>query len=75
MHIVGFIRVWCNQFDRIRVQEGSPVLIFSSPKHTRQKGPSSLTQFTVTIENSNTSKYSTAVEKKVREGKENNASL
>ena len=32
--------------------------------HARQKGPSSLTQFTITIENSNMSKYSTAVEKK-----------
>ena len=36
---------------------------------------SSLTQFTITIENSNTSKYSTAVAKKEREGKENNACL
>ena len=43
--------------------------------HNRQKEPSSLTQFTIAIENSNTSKYSTAVEKKEREGKENNAYL
>ena len=43
--------------------------------HARQKGPSSLTKFTITIENSNTSKYSTAVAKKEREGKENNACL
>ena len=43
--------------------------------HARLKGPSSLTQFTITIENSNTSKYSTAKAKKEREGKENNACL
>ena len=43
--------------------------------HMSQKGPSSLTQFTIKIENSNTSKYSTAVAKKEREGKENNACL
>ena len=34
--------------------------------HKSQKEPSPLTQFTITIENSNTSKYSTAVEKKER---------
>ena len=43
--------------------------------HKSIKGPSSLTRFTLTIENSNTSKYSTAVAKKEREGKENNAML
>ena len=43
--------------------------------HMSQKGPSSLTQFAIKIENSNTSKYSTAVAKKEREGKENNACL
>ena len=32
MCFVGFVRVWCTQFDKIRVQEGSPVLIFSRPK-------------------------------------------
>ena len=34
--------------------------------HKSIKGPSSLTWFTITIENSNTSKYSTAVAKKER---------
>lgn len=43
--------------------------------HMSQKGQSSLTLFTIKIENSNTSKYSTAVAKKEREGKENNACL
>ena len=42
-------------------------------KHKSIKGPSSLTWFTITIENSNTSKYGTAVAKKEKEGKENNA--
>ena len=37
--------------------------------HKSIKGPSPLTWFTITIENSNTSKYSTAVEKKEREKK------
>ena len=37
-----------------------------SYRHKSQKEPSPLTQFTITIENSNTSKYSTAVEKKER---------
>ena len=32
MHFVGFVRVWYTQFDKIRVQEGSPVLIVSCPK-------------------------------------------
>ena len=41
--------------------------------HKSIKGPSSLTWFTITIENSNTSKYGTAVAKKEKEGKENNA--
>ena len=40
--------------------------------HKKQKGPSSLTQFTITIENSHTSKYSTVGWKR-REGKQNNA--
>ena len=31
-HSVGFIRVWSTHFENIRVQEGSPVLIFSHPK-------------------------------------------
>ena len=35
--------------------------------HISQKGPSSLTQFTITIKNSNTTKNSTAVEKIERE--------
>ena len=42
MHFVGFIRFWCNQFDRIRVQEGPPVLIFSCPK-----GLLRVTQYTI----------------------------
>ena len=29
---VGFIRVWSTHFEKIRVQEGSPVLIFRRPK-------------------------------------------
>ena len=43
--------------------------------HKSIKRPSPLTRFTITIENSNMSKYSTAVAKKEREGKENNACL
>ena len=35
-------------------------------RHKSIKGPSSLTGFTITIEDSNMSKYSTAVEKKER---------
>ena len=37
--------------------------------HKLIKGPSSLTWFTITIENSNMNKYSSAVAKKEREGK------
>ena len=67
----------------IVITTSSPTILLSLPffcrprgsRHIRQKRPSSLTRFTITIENSNMSKYSTAVAKKEREGKENNACL
>ena len=69
----SFKRLLLNSHLCIQIQ--APTGVWDTHGHARQKGLSSLTQFTIAIENSNTSKYSTAVAKKEREGKENNACL
>ena len=55
-----------NPLNRDTLNRDTTVVVLVAYIHKSQKEPSPLTQFTITIENSNTTKYSTAVEKKER---------
>ena len=56
-----FQEVWNNSPVLQQSFQNAKFLLKKAAEHARQKGPSSLTQFTITIENSHPSKYSTAV--------------